>query len=239
LIVAGNGKGVFSFVNQNYTNWDANKDIYSFMPIMTSLDAKSLEPADAAFLQERKWPLPQKGHVVAIALDDQGKELGRLDTEIKRPNAAVEVAEFLHHNCPATEDAEAKWKVAFAEAKQSNRRVWVRLCQRTYSPCLQLARWLDDERELLNKDYVILKIDNLRDENTARVAERITRGELYGVYAIFDSNGNMLIDNEGPLDKIGYPGDIEGKKHLRKMLLATRQKLSDAEIDRLVNSIGN
>jgi hypothetical protein len=239
LVVAGTGKEVSSFVNQNYTNWDANKDIYSFMPIVTPLDAKSLEPADTAFLQERKWPLPQEGHVTAIALDDRGNELRRLDTEIKGPNAAFEVADFLHHQSPVKADAEAKWNAAFAEAKQSNRRVWVRLCQRTYSPSLQLARWLDDERELLNKDYVMLKIDNLRDQNAARVAERITRGELYGVYAIFDSNGKMLIDNKGPLGNIGYPGDIEGKKHLRKMLLATRQNLSDAEIDQLVNGIGN
>jgi hypothetical protein len=239
LIISGNGKGVSSFVNQNYTNWDLNKDIYSFMPIETPLDATSLEPTDATFLKERKWPLPQEGHVTAIALDDQGKELARLDTDIKRPNAAFEVADFLHHQAPATADAEAKWNAAFAEAKQTNRRVWVHLCQRTYSPSLHLARWLDDERELLNKDYVMLKIDNLRDQGAARVAERITRGELYGVYAIFDSNRKMLIDNKGPLGNIGYPGDIEGKKHLRKMLLATRQKLSDAEIDQLVNSVGN
>jgi hypothetical protein len=239
LIVAGDGKGVFSFVSQNYTNWDANKDIYSFIPIETPIDAKSLEPVDAAFLKERKWPLPQAGHVTAIALDDHGKELGRLDTDIKRPEAAGEVADFLHHQSPARADAEAKWNAAFAEAKQSNRRVWVRLCQRTYSPSLQLSRWLDDEHELLNKDYVMLKIDDLRDQNAARVAERITRGELYGVYAIFDPSGKMLIDNTGPLGNIGYPGDIEGKKHLRKMLLATRQKLSDAEIDQLVNSVGD
>ena len=44
----------------------------------------------------------------------------------------------------------------------------------------------------------------------------------------------MLIDNKGPLGNIGYPGDIEGKKHLRKMLLATRQNLSDAAIDQLL-----
>ena len=70
------------------------------------------------------------------------------------------------------------------------------------------------------------------------VVERITGGEPYGVYAIFDSSGKMLIDNTGPLGGIAYPGNIEGKKHLRKMLLATRQNLSDAEIEQLVGSVG-
>ncbi len=239
LIVAGKGKGATKFVNRNYTNWNANKDIYSFLQITTSVDAKSLEPADAAFLKERKLPLPQEGHVVAIAFDERGKELGHLDSDIKSPEAAGKVADFIHQHAPPTEDAEAKWNAAFAEAKQSNRRVWVRLCQRNYSPCFQLARWLDDERELLKKDYVMLKIDNRRDQNADRVVERITRGEPYGVYAIFDPSGKMLIDNTGPLGGIAYPGNIEGKKHLRKLLLATRQNLSDAEIDQLVNSVGD
>jgi hypothetical protein len=237
LIVAGGGKGVSRFVNQNYTNWNMNKDIYSFLQITTPGNAQSLEPADAAFLKERNWPMPQEGHVVAVAFDDQGKELGRLDSDIRHPEAAGEVADFIHRQLPITEDAEAKWNAAFAEAKQSNRRVWVRLCQRNFSPCFQLARWLDDERELLNKDYVMLKLDNIRDQNAARVVERITHGELYGVYAIFDSSGKMLIDSKGPLDNIAYPNNIEGKKHLRKMLLATRQNLSDAEIDHLVESV--
>ena len=49
----------------------------------------------------------------------------------------------------------------------------------------------------------------------------------------------MLIDNKGPLGNIGYPGDIEGKKHFRKMMRITRQNLSDSEIDQIVNSAGN
>jgi hypothetical protein len=220
-------------------NYNANKDLSSFMQIATRIKAESLEPADVEFLKERKWLLPQEGHVVAYVFDDQGKELGQLDTNISRPEAAAEVADFVHRHTLATEDAEAKWNAALAEAKQSNRRVWVRLFQRNFSPCLQLARWLDDGRELLNKDYVMLKIDNIRDENAARVVERVTQGQPYGAHAIFDSSGKKLIDSTGPLGNIPHPGDIEGKKHLRKMLLATRQNLTDSEIDQIVNSSGN
>jgi hypothetical protein len=237
LIITGSGDGVTRFVNRNYMNYHMNNDIYSCMQITATLNAKSLEPADAEFLKERKWPLPKDGYVTAIALDDQGKELGRLDTDVRRPEAIGEVADFIHHHAPAAADAEANWNAAFADAKQSNRRVWVRLCQRDFAPCFQLARWLDDQRGLLDKDYVLLKIDNVRDQNAARVVERITRGEPYGVYAIFDSSGKMLIDNTGPLGTIGYPSNIEGKKHLRKMLIATRQHLTDAEVDQLVESI--
>jgi hypothetical protein len=36
---------------------------------------------------------------------------------------------------------------------------------------------------------------------------------------------------------IREPGGIEGKKHLRKMLMQTRKRLTDAEIDQLVDSM--
>ena len=54
LIVAGKGKGVSRFVNQNYTNWNQSKDIYSFMQISVPDNAESLEPADVGILERAK-----------------------------------------------------------------------------------------------------------------------------------------------------------------------------------------
>jgi hypothetical protein len=67
----------------------------------------------------------------------------------------------------------------------------------------------------------------------------VTRGERFGIpfHAIFNSDGKLLIDSNGPLGNIGSPGGIEGKKHLRKMLMESRKRLTDAEIDTLVESI--
>ncbi|HUE13936.1 MAG TPA: hypothetical protein VMR25_07225, partial [Planctomycetaceae bacterium] len=58
-------------------------------------------------------------------------------------------------------------------------------------------------------------------------------------HAIFDASGTMLVDSNGPLGNIGCPSGFEGKKQLRKMLLQTRQNLTDAEIEQLVDSIGD
>jgi len=85
----------------------------------------------------------------------------------------------------------------------------------------------------------MLKIDNVQDRGGGRVAKRLTQGKPRGVpfHAIFDSDEQMLVDSAGPLGNIGYPSGFEGKKHLRKMLLATRRNLTDAEIDQLVDSL--
>jgi hypothetical protein len=118
--------------------------------------------------------------------------------------------------------------------------VLARVSQRYCGPCFKLARWIDDEHELLEKDYVLLKIDDARDKNGVEVAQRLTRGQRFGIpfFAIFDQDEKLLVDSAGPLGNIGYPGgDVESRRHLRKMLLATRQNLTAAEVDQLVTSV--
>jgi hypothetical protein len=49
----------------------------------------------------------------------------------------------------------------------------------------------------------------------------------------------MLITSDSPLGNIGHPEGFEGKRHIRKMLLATRSKLTDQQIDAIVNSLSD
>jgi hypothetical protein len=70
------------------------------------------------------------------------------------------------------------------------------------------------------------------------VLERQTsEGQGVPFHAIFDSNGTILISSEGALGNIGHPSGVEGKKHLRKMLLETREKLTEKQIDEIVATL--
>ncbi len=115
----------------------------------------------------------------------------------------------------------------------------MRVSQRYCGPCFRLTRWLDDQQKLLEKDYVMLKIDDFHDLHGNEIAQRVTRGGEFGIpfHAIFDASGKMLVDSAGPLGNVGFPSGFDGKKQLRKMLQSSRQNLTDAEIDQLVQSI--
>jgi hypothetical protein len=104
-----------------------------------------------------------------------------------------------------------------------------------------MTGWLDDQRAILEKDYVMLKIDDVRDISGKDVSQRITGGQEVGIpfHAIFDASGKMLVDSNGPLGNIGHGGGIDGRKHLKKMLLGTRKNITDAEIQRVVETAGN
>ena len=104
-----------------------------------------------------------------------------------------------------------------------------------------MARWLDDQKEILEQDCVLLKIDDVRDLHGDEVAKRLTDGEHYGVpfHAIIDPDAKMLINSASTIGNIGHPSGFEGKKHLRKMLTETRSKLTGKQIDEIVASLND
>ena len=158
---------------------------------------------------------------------------------------AVDAAEtaygFIERYAPAQQDAEAKWDEAFRQAKEQNKRVWVRTSQRYCGPCFRLSRWIDDHREVIEKDFVVLKIDDVRDLNGQAVAGRLTKGRVVGVpfHAMFDASETLIADSFGPLGNIGSMSGVEGKRHFKKMLDGACSKITSQEIQMLLDSLGD
>jgi hypothetical protein len=102
-----------------------------------------------------------------------------------------------------------------------------------------LSRWIDDQREILEKDFILLKIDDFRDMNGQVIAERLTKGRLVGVpfHAIFDANEELVMDSYGPLGNIGFMSGLEGKRHFKKMLDAACSRITPREIQVLLDAL--
>ncbi len=226
------------FVKANFINSETTKEIMAFMQIEGSLgDDSATEIAE--FALTKRWPLPDNARVFALAMNQAGQELGRIEIDAKDPAGPKRAADFIRQHAPTPIDARLKWDEAFAEARKSNRKIWVRISGRYCGPCFSLTRWLDDQKKLLAQDYVFLKIDEGLDLRGIELANRLTGSEGQGIpfQAIFDSNGTKLITSESPLGNVGHPSGFEGKKHLRKMILNTRNKLTDREVDEIVNTL--
>jgi hypothetical protein len=239
VVIADDSSTATAFVDRNYLDSEVNRDAYLFMQIMVAAGQQPLDEADLAFVKDRHWPQPQQGRVVAIALDGDGKEFGRQEVQLSVSDAPKQVAEFIHQYAPERHNAEEKWQAALDEAAKTNRRVWVRISGRYCGPCFMLTRWLDDQQKLLAKDYVLLKIDSGSDTQSEKIVNRLLRDQQLSIpfSVIFDASSKLLVDSVGPLGNVGFPSGDEGKRQLRKMLLQTRQNLTDAEIDRLVESV--
>jgi len=190
----------------------------------------------ALFAKAKNWPMPAQGRVFACAIDASGKEVARIELDCKDPKSPQLAAEFIRKHARGAEDASKKWDEAFAEAKRTHRKVWARICERYCGPCFLLTRWLDDHKDVLAKDYVFLTIDDWDDLHGEEVARRLTGDGHYGIpfFAIYDGDGRMLINSVSPTGNVGFPSEVEGQRHLRRMLVQTSSTITAEQINALI-----
>lgn len=240
VIVYRPSKPATQFVDANLMDSGKTKEVASFMQFQARLD-NSTTKESVEFLKSQGWDAPAVGSVLACAIDATGKELARIEIDSSDPEAPELAAKFVRQHAPARVDAREKWDAAFAKAKQTDRKVWVRISGRYCGPCFRMARWLDDQKEALRKDYVVLKIDTAQDLNGEEVARRLTKGVHYGIpfHAIFDPQQRMLINSVSGVGNIGHPSGYEGKRHLRKMFEETSKRLTPEQLDGLVASLSD
>ncbi len=149
-------------------------------------------------------------------------------------------AEFVKKHVPAPRDAHKLLADAQQQARQTGRRIWIIEGETRCAPCFTLARWLDDQHAILDREYVFVKLLAGIDEHVGDVLENLHQRKGGGIpwFAIIDPNGKILTTSETRDGNIGFPDDREGKAHLRQMLQQTARKLTPAEIDSLIQSVG-
>lgn len=228
------------FVAECLHDYDELPEVGGYVPISHQASGEGVRKAELEFAKSMNWPVPDAGKVNAIALDGAGKELGRVELAIEDASAKEKAAKFVREFAPAKMDARKKWDEAFAVAKKSGRRVWVCAGEPFNPSCRMLARWLDRFGPVVEKDYVVVHIDVARDAGGEEIGKRLWGdSETVGLpfQAIFEAEGKRLIDSKAALGNIGYPNGAAGVAQLKKMLLETRAKLTDEEVEKLVRSL--
>jgi len=240
VAVTGEGDGPPAFLKHHVLDGDKVKDIYAYFPRTVHGPAAAGNPASREVFAAHDWPFPKPNTLFLAALDGEGKELGRLTLDLRDDlEAAGAVAGFLEQHRAPQVDAQAGFDAALAEAKRSSRRLWVRSGGSRCGPCFSLSRWIDSQKELLERDYVLFRFDEFLDQHGRELSSALKFDE-HGIpcFAILDEDGTPLITSVGPLGNIGDPkGSHEGIAHLRKMLTTTARTLSTAEIDTLIGSL--
>ncbi len=142
------------------------------------------------------------------------------------------VLESLDRHAPEPLDARQLMNDALAEAAKTNRRVIVQETATWCGPCHRLARYLERQRAIWEKDYIWVRIDQ-RWHGSKQVMTPIRDGRSGGIpwYAILDASGNVLTTSNRPDgDNIGFPSEAEGVDHFISMISSTRQRLSEQDL---------
>ncbi len=203
------------------------------------VDAAELK-TEAATIKKFGWPVPSPGTVVLVALAGNEETIATKPIEAHpRLTALVTGDAFLKEHMPPVRDALATLIAAREEAKKTGRRVWIVHGGPRCGPCFRLARWIEEHHATLEKDFVMVKVMEGLDEHAAEVISQLPEAQGDGIpwFAITEPEGSILATSHGPLGNIGFPGSVEGARHLRQMLARTARKLSAAEVGELIKSL--
>jgi beta-lactamase regulating signal transducer with metallopeptidase domain len=207
---------------------------------LLGLDLSGARTAAAyqTFLAKRQFstsPIPS-----LAVLDTTGRLISSrvLQEPDKQGLSHSDLLEWLNRNAPPFPDGEALVKAARVQAKAQKKHILVRESAPRCDPCEQLSRYLEKHKQLLEKDYVLVKLDR-RFPNACGALNPIQQSPNGGVpwMVILDSNGKPLVDSNSPQGNIGYPESAREVSYFEWMLRATAQRLSDQEIKTLVRGL--
>lgn len=237
VIVASDNEGMK--LSRDVIYDDEVKSVQGYFPFWLDTTVVDERNQQQQLFDFRGWELPEPGNLLVAALDSRGKEVGRVVVAAKHELGRERLIAFMHEHEPTARDAHEAFAAAIAEAKESDRVVWAQYSQTTCLPCRKLSRWIDKHREVLEKDFVFLLVDDVRQSGGTEVSQKITRGRDFGIpfVAILDAEGEVIIDSEGPLGNIGFPSTYEGATHLREMISRSGKRITEDELDVLVDSL--
>jgi hypothetical protein len=104
--------------------------------------------------------------------------------------------------------------------------------------CIRFKAFLNEHGQAFSKDYVQAVVDT-RMPDSEIVSRRFGRtDDDIPWYAVIDSKGQVSVTSESATGNIGFPIDDDDRAHFRGMFNATRQKMSDAELQQVFRALG-
>ena len=233
LVLTGPDAPQAADVTSKLLDHDAFPEILNFL-------VRRFSPQDVnniAF-NRRNWIKPGVGQFSLIAVSPDGNTAGQVSFTASSETAVDDCKTFVRELVPAQRSGREQLAAALDEAGKTNRNVWLILGGSRCGPCFLLARWIDDHRELLEKDFVILKLVGPVDEEVYDLYEEYCE-KPHGIpwTVMLKPDGSKIADSDGPLGNIGFPSDLEGRRHFRNMLRKGAKRATDEQLDALMQTL--
>jgi hypothetical protein len=102
-----------------------------------------------------------------------------------------------------------------------------------------LEKFLQENSEVFELDYVVVKIDLAEMENGALVGERLRKSRRGGIpwMVILGADGKERISSDGPEGNCGYPLTPHEVEHFMTMLSSTATKASPEQLDKIKRAL--
>lgn len=196
-----------------------------------------------AALEKRYNDLVQQHGVPYLAvLDAEGTVVALQQTGVFEKEEAYEaekVAQFLKSHAPDHPTAESLLVDARMRAAKSDKSVLVYCVSASSSWSRKLEEFFEAHAPELERDYILVKIDNARMPSGRKVAQRLGMLADSGLpwMAIVSAVGDVPITSNGPNGNIGYPVEPPEIDHFVAMIKKTARHSSAEEIAALETAL--
>jgi hypothetical protein len=219
-----------------YDVWNA---LAEYVPVLVNAQAPDAGAQAWAGRAKVSWPADGKAMTLA-ALDPDGRLVGQTSAEALTEGGKLSrarIIEFAKKHAPALPDARKVLDEALAKARREGKHVLVEESSPYCGWCVKLADYLEAHKELIEKDFVTVTLQR-RFPGGKEVLGPLGKGDG-GVpwMAILSPDGKAVITSDGPDGNIGHPFKAEERAHWEKMLRTARRRLTDADIQRLLEPL--
>jgi Thioredoxin-like len=132
-----------------------------------------------------------------VVLDEAGKVLGSRSLSLSGTDTAAEsakVGDFLAKQAPEKLDAEKLLGDALARARREDKKVFLQETGIYCAPCQLLMQYWEKHQDVLDPNFIYLKIDRARLAHGDDVMKRLRPADSIGIpwIAILDADGKVL-----------------------------------------------
>ena len=95
-----------------------------------------------------------------------------------------------------------------------------------------MEKFLQQQKEIVARDFVVVKIDTSEMKHGAEVAKRLRKKRTGGIpwMVVLDDGGKELISSDGPKGNCGYPLLPHEVEHFVKMIRDTSSRITDEQL---------
>ena len=221
--------------------YDYDKGNTAFRSALANYLVIGVDASRSALLSKLGITAPNKNGATIAILNTGGKAVTEADLEQFQTDGALNrtlLTEFLNKRNIPLPNATEGLASALAKAVREDKRVLVQISGPGCAPCVLLARYLNKHKELIDRDYVFVKLDS-RMPGAEDVIKKLRASKERSIpwMVILSADGEPLITSDSTKGNIGFPSDEVGKLHFESMLRSTRKRLTDDDVKSLMTAL--
>ena len=184
-------KGLFGRVS-----FEATRDL---SPLVISDSAMKMDAANAAWLKEQGWGLSNDQEILVVLFDQAGQPI--VSKRIQATDNITSIAEIIERKqlqlVEQSWDAPSRFDNALESARRTGRDVWISFISIRNPASMAMLRWQDENRKELEKHFVLIHIDWIRDDKGDAVLDRysINRKESTDLVSVLVDRDGVLLHN--------------------------------------------